>query len=168
MTALTKVKLSAVIAAVFAVGMGVSAPAPAQTMYKCADTSGKVNYQTKPCEAGKQQLWARESEPVQKQPDPVPESKPTVSSLKTVSTGTRTVGGRPACLSEDWYDDFTKLMGNGDVDSMTRYVEMKRCMLLKPDIRVTVIDGPALFRGYVTFVANGIKFWGAMDSLHYE
>ena len=42
---------------------------------------------------------------------------------------------------------------------------MKRCVLLKGDLDVTVIDSPGMFGGVCSFIFQGFKFWTTRGGL---
>lgn len=78
-----------------------------------------------------------------------------------------TNGGHAACLSRTWYEDMVKFVAANDQDSFAAYIDSKKCVVAKEGLRVTVIDGPGMFGGSVSFVFKGVKFWGARESLKY-
>lgn len=154
------------LALVFA--SGVSAQS---TMYKCQSPSGEVSYGSSPCLEGHTQVWAKESAPASRSQAPArvrPERKIADREVKQVSSGTRTKGGHIACRRKEWMDDVVKFIGSKDVASGQAYLDRKWCLVLKPNIPVTITEWPSMFGGRVEFVANGVKLYSVRESLIYD
>lgn len=143
----------------------LSASAGAQTIYKCAQPSGEVNYSSSPCPAGHEQLWARESSPANPGSSG---SRPSSGNTPEVHEGPRTAGGHVACISERWLDDMIQFVISKDQDSVAAYVEQTKCIILKPGIRVSVTDSPGMLGGKVEFVAKGVRLWSAREAIIYQ
>ena len=78
-----------------------------------------------------------------------------------------TVGGHVACLKEEWLDDVVKFVSAGDTGSFKAYIEMQKCVVLKPGLEVTVIEYPGMFGTRTQFAFRGIKFWTVREALKY-
>ena len=78
-----------------------------------------------------------------------------------------TVGGHTACLKEEWLDDLVKFVSAGDMESFKAYIETNKCVVLKPGLKVTMIEYPSMFGTRAEFAFKGIKFWTVREALNY-
>jgi len=74
-----------------------------------------------------------------------------------------TVGGLPACLSEQWLDDMGKFAKAGDDSSWNAYLTLERCFILKRGLSVTITGGG--LTGY-KFVFAGFTLWTPAQALN--
>jgi len=58
-------------------------------------------------------------------------------------------------------------VASGDRDSFDSYIKMKRCVVVKKGLRVTVTDPPGMFGGTAGFIFKGQKFWTGREALSY-
>lgn len=79
-----------------------------------------------------------------------------------------TKGGNVACISEQWYKDMVAFVEAKDRQSFQRYIDMKRCVVVKEGLRVTVTDSPGMFGGITGFIFQGTRFWTAREALNYN
>ncbi|MGM0984856.1 MAG: hypothetical protein ACQEXG_15775 [Pseudomonadota bacterium] len=79
-----------------------------------------------------------------------------------------TKAGHVACLSEQWYKDMVSFVAAEDMQSFQAYIDMKRCVLVKDGLRVTVTQSPGMFGGTAGFVFRGQRFWTAREALDYN
>lgn len=76
-----------------------------------------------------------------------------------------TVENIPACFSKESLDEMMQFIYNKDEESFNAYLKMGKCIILKGDIDVTVIDMPGMFGGTVSFIYKGIKLWTKRNGL---
>lgn len=79
-----------------------------------------------------------------------------------------TNGGHAACASEQWYKDMVAFVAAEDMQSFQAYIDMKRCVIVKEGLRVTVTQSPGMFGGIAGFVFRGTRFWTAREALNYN
>lgn len=79
-----------------------------------------------------------------------------------------TKDGEVACLTKEWYEDMISFSIADDIESIETYVELKRCMLMKGGLRVTVTDSPGMLGSKVGFIYKGFEFWGGREALEYN
>jgi hypothetical protein len=79
--------------------------------------------------------------------------------------GETTKDGYPACLTKEWLDDLIVFVAADDVKSINAYISMKRCVVLKGGIKVTVTDSSGLIGTQTQFAYMGIKFWTLREGL---
>ena len=72
-----------------------------------------------------------------------------------------------ACLKEEWLDDVVKFVIAEDRKSLQAYLDTQKCVALKPDLEVTVIEYPGMFGTRTEFAFRGIKFWTVREALKY-
>ena len=70
-----------------------------------------------------------------------------------------------ACLSAEWLEDFTSSAVRQDSASIMAYLEADRCLVLKPNLPVTVMDEPTLPIARVAFTIQGIRFYAPSDEI---
>ena len=76
-----------------------------------------------------------------------------------------TVGGYPACFSEQWFDDAIKFLVNKDHASLQAYIDSKKCVILKDGLPVTIVEYPGLFGGVTVAVFQGVRFWTNREAI---
>ena len=70
-----------------------------------------------------------------------------------------------ACLSAQWLEEFTSSAVRQDAARITAYLESDKCLVLKPNLPVTVLDEPALPTARVAFTIQGIRFYAPSDEI---
>lgn len=86
------------------------------------------------------------------------------NSLNSVNYGVRTKGGGIACLSEDWYKEVNSRI---DVEFLNYFLKSKKCLILKKDMPITLIDS-TIFTRRAIFMFQGVKFWSSMENIIVE
>jgi len=76
-----------------------------------------------------------------------------------------TEGKYYACLSEQWLEDFTSSAVRNDSASIDGYLAGDKCLVLKPNLAVTVIDEPALSETRIAFTIRGIQFYAPSEEI---
>ena len=67
------------------------------------------------------------------------------------------------CTSEQYFDNWSTFINDGDRSSMEAYFGTK-CIMLKNSIQVSSVDAH-IFSGKVSFFYKGQKFWGYMEGI---
>ena len=70
-----------------------------------------------------------------------------------------------ACLSAQWLEDFTSSAVRNDRASITAYLENDRCVVLKPNLPVTIVDEPALPGTRIAFTIQGLRFYAPSEEI---
>jgi len=70
-----------------------------------------------------------------------------------------------SCLRAQWLEDFTSSAVRQDSESVMAYLESDKCLVLKPNLLVTVMDEPALPIARVAFTIQGIRFYAPSDEI---
>jgi hypothetical protein len=91
-----------------------------------------------------------------------------VLSMQTVTADQVTEGKFYSCLSTQWLDEFTDFAVRNDVDSMRGYLERKRCLLLKPDLPVTLADDADPHAPRAEFMIQGIRFYAPSEEIGFR
>lgn len=91
-----------------------------------------------------------------------------VLSMQTMAADQVTEGKFYSCLSTQWLDEFTDFAIQNDVDSMRIYLERKRCLLLKPDLPVTLADDADPLAPRTEFMIQGIRFYAPSEEISFK
>ena len=86
-------------------------------------------------------------------------------SLQTVAGDLVTEGKYYACLSEQWLEDFTAFAVDEDFASIKAYLAGDKCLVLRPNLPVTVADDPALLGTRTAFTIQGIRFYAPSEEI---
>jgi hypothetical protein len=86
-------------------------------------------------------------------------------SLQTVAGDLVTEGKYYACLSEQWLEDFTAFAVAKDFASIKAYLAGDKCLVLRPNLPVTVADDPALLGTRTAFTIQGIRFYAPSEEI---
>ena len=86
-------------------------------------------------------------------------------SLQTVAGDLVTEGKYYACLSEQWLEDFTAFAVAKDFVSIQAYLASDKCLVLRPNLPVTVTDDPALLGTRAAFTIQGIQFYAPSEEI---
>ena len=86
-------------------------------------------------------------------------------SLHTVAGDLVTEGKYYACLSEQWLEDFTAFAVDKDFASIKAYLAGDKCLVLRPNLPVTVADDPALRGTRTAFTIQGIRFYAPSEEI---
>ena len=70
-----------------------------------------------------------------------------------------------ACLSEQWLEDFTSSAVRKDHASVSDYLASDKCLMLKPNLPVTIVDEPALPDTRITFTIQGFRFYAPSEEI---
>lgn len=70
-----------------------------------------------------------------------------------------TVGGKVACLSSEWLDDFVKFAVADDMASIQAYMDQQKCMVINDGLKVTVLEYPGMLGGQWLVSFRGTKFY---------
>lgn len=89
----------------------------------------------------------------------------TVAAEGAVAGDLVTEGKFYACLSAQWLEDFTSSAVRQDSASIMAYLESDRCLVLKPNLPVTVMDEPALPVARIAFTIQGIRFYAPSEEI---
>jgi hypothetical protein len=89
----------------------------------------------------------------------------TVACEHVVAGDLVTEGKFYACLSAQWLEDFTSSAVREDAASVMAYLESDKCLVLKPNLPVTLIDEPALPMARAAFTIQGIRFYAPSAEL---
>jgi len=81
--------------------------------------------------------------------------------MNSVTYGVRTKGGGIACLSENWYKEATSRI---DLNFLDYYLKSKKCLILKKDMPITLLD-TTIFTRRSVFLFQGVKFWSSMENI---
>lgn len=73
-----------------------------------------------------------------------------------------------ACLSTQWLDDFTAFAIRNDIDAMRSYLDSRRCLLLKPDLPVTLAEGVDPLGPRAEFTIQGIRFFAPSEEITFK
>lgn len=76
-----------------------------------------------------------------------------------------TEGKYYACLSEQWLEDFTSSAVRKDYARITAYLASDKCLVLKPNLPVTVVDEPTLPGTRVAFTIQGFRFYAPIEEI---
>ena len=76
-----------------------------------------------------------------------------------------TEGKYYACLSEQWLEDFTSSAVRNDYARITAYLASDKCLVLRPNLPVTVADDPALLGTRTAFTIQGIQFYAPSEEI---
>ena len=76
-----------------------------------------------------------------------------------------TEGKYYACLSAQWLEDFTLSAVRNDSASIKGYLADDKCLVLKPNLAVTVIDEPALSGTRIAFTIRGFQFYAPSEEI---
>lgn len=113
--------------------------------------------------------------PKTEQPDGLPSARGVlgfalgaVLSVQTMAADQVTEGKFYSCLSTQWLDEFTDFAIQNDVDSMRVYLERKRCLLLKPDLPVTLADDADPLAPRAEFMIQGIRFYAPSEEITFK
>jgi hypothetical protein len=77
-----------------------------------------------------------------------------------------TEGKYYACLSEQWLEDFTSSAVRKDYARITAYLASDKCLVLKPNLPVIVVDEPALPGTRVAFTIQGFRFYAPTEEIN--
>ncbi|MFL1405401.1 hypothetical protein ACJO2E_08670 [Marinobacter sp. M1N3S26] len=77
----------------------------------------------------------------------------------STASAAETVGGKIACITKAWYDDFVKFAAADDLESIEVYMEQKRCFQLKDGMTVTIMEYPGMLGGVWEVAYRGQKFY---------
>lgn len=89
-------------------------------------------------------------------------------SMQSVTGDQVTEGKFYSCLSTRWLDEFTDFAIRNDVDGMRGYLERKRCLLLKPDLPVTLADDADPLAPRAEFMIQGIRFYAPSEEITFK
>ena len=76
-----------------------------------------------------------------------------------------TEGKYYACLSEQWLDEFTSSAVRQDYASITDFLADDKCLVLRPNLPVMVMEEPTLHGTRVTFSIQGIRFYAPSEEI---
>lgn len=72
-----------------------------------------------------------------------------------------------ACLKKQWIEDIVSFLTTLDEGSFNAYIDTKKCIMMKPGLRVTVTEWPGMFGSYAEFIFEGTRFWTVRKGLEY-
>lgn len=81
------------------------------------------------------------------------------------ASAARTVEGKIACQSEQWYNDFFEFAASGDNQSMIAYVKSQKCFPLKGGMTATVHSGPGLLGGHWEVTVKGVRLHVQLEGI---
>ncbi len=70
-----------------------------------------------------------------------------------------------ACRSTQWLDDFTSYVVHDEMANIQSYLEHKRCLLLKPNLPVTLVADPDPLGPRAEFLIQGIRFYAPSEEI---
>lgn len=76
-----------------------------------------------------------------------------------------TEGRYYACLSEQWLEDFTSSAVREDAARVEAYLAGDKCLVLKPNLPVAVVDEPDLPGTRIAFSIQGIRFYAPSEEI---
>ena len=76
-----------------------------------------------------------------------------------------TEGKYYACLSRQWLEDFTSFAVSKDFASIDAYLAGDKCLVLKPNLPVTVMDESAQLGTRTAFTIQGIRFYAPSEEI---
>lgn len=76
-----------------------------------------------------------------------------------------TEGKYYACLSEQWLEDFTTSAVRNDHASVQAYLASDKCLVLKPDLPVTIVNEPSLPGTRIAFTIQGLRFYAPSEEI---
>jgi len=87
--------------------------------------------------------------------------------LSTPASGNEPVteGKYFACRSTQWLDDFTSFAVHDETAKIQHYLEHKRCLLLKPNLPVTLAGDSTPLGPRAEFVIQGIRFYAPSEEI---
>ena len=88
-----------------------------------------------------------------------------VFTIQTVAGDLVTEGKYYVCLSEQWLEDFTAFAVEKDFASIKAYLAGDKCLVLRPNLPVTVTDDPALLGTRTAFTIQGIRFYAPSEEI---
>jgi len=57
-----------------------------------------------------------------------------------ISLASSTAGGYPACVSKEYFNQFTDAINNVDENSYNYLISNVKCIITKPDVPITVLN----------------------------
>lgn len=76
-----------------------------------------------------------------------------------------TVKDHVACLFKNHLDDMMKFAGARDKASFNAYLNQKKCIVLKGNDKVTIMEYPGMFGGHTKFAYHGVNLWTTHDGI---
>ncbi len=76
-----------------------------------------------------------------------------------------TEGKYYVCLSEQWLEDFTSSAVRNDHASVNAYLASDKCLVLKPDLPVTIVNEPTLRGTRIAFTIQGLRFYAPSEEI---
>ena len=89
-------------------------------------------------------------------------------SAQAVSAGRVTEGKFYSCLSTQWLDDLTAFAVSNDIDKVRAYLEGNKCLLLKPNLPVTIAEGSGVLGPRIEFLIQGIRFYAPSEEIAFR
>jgi hypothetical protein len=88
-----------------------------------------------------------------------------VVSTQAIACDRVTEGKYFSCLSAQWLRDFTAFAVSEDMDGIRAYLAGDKCLLLRPNLPVTVTDDPELLGTTTAFMIQGIRFYAPSEEI---
>lgn len=76
-----------------------------------------------------------------------------------------TEGKYYSCLSTQWLDEFTAFAVSDDIDQVQAYLKGNKCLLLKPNLPVTIAKGSSVLGPRTEFLIQGIRFYAPSEEI---
>ena len=83
----------------------------------------------------------------------------------TLSADRVTEGKFYSCLSTQWLDEFTAFAVSDDIDQVQAYLKGNKCLLLKPNLPVTIAEGSSVLGPRTEFLIQGIRFYAPSEEI---
>jgi hypothetical protein len=91
-----------------------------------------------------------------------------VLSAQALPAGRVTEGKFYSCLSTQWLDDLTAFAVSNDIDKVKAYLEDNKCLLLKPNLPVTIAEGSGVLGPRIEFLIQGIRFYAPSEEIAFR
>jgi hypothetical protein len=91
-----------------------------------------------------------------------------MSSAQVLPAERVTEGKFYSCLSTQWLDDLTAFAVSNDIDNVRAYLEGNKCLLLKPDLPVTIAEGSSVLGPRIEFLIKGIRFYAPSEEIAFR
>ena len=89
-------------------------------------------------------------------------------SAQALPAGRVTEGKFYSCLSTQWLDELTAFAVSNDIDKVKSYLEGNKCLLLKPNLPVTIAEGSGVLGPRIEFLIQGIRFYAPSEEIAFR
>ena len=90
-----------------------------------------------------------------------------ILAANTAVAASSTVGDYPACISKDYFDQMVESLSVSDENAFNYLISNMKCIVTKPDIPVSILDGGFGWKHVRAYATNGVavELWTNSENI---